>query len=121
MAIEEFADKGPQAAEDALRQKLGENDYLVDLWQMGEQMRMFAATPIGKLLDLEFRQDFNRAMRALLECDDPGAPAGRAAHAEARLNWRLLQKIEATLGAGKEAESIMMEQDRDQPEGDTHD
>ena len=79
MDIGEFADQGPQAAEDSLRQKLGENDYLVDLWQMGEQMRMFVETPAGKLLEIEFRQDFNRALRALLECDDAGSPAGRAA------------------------------------------
>lgn len=101
-------------AEKALREAMGENDYLVDLWQLGEQTKLFAETTVGSFLLQDMRERFMESVRDLLDADDPGSESGRAAHAEARLNWRILSRLEEILTAGMQAEAIMTEQDRNQ-------
>ena len=109
MALEEgFSDA---EAERRLREKLAEHDFLVDLWQMGEQMRGFAETPVGVFLISEFRQDFNEALAMLLECESPDTDAARQAFWKAKTAWNLLGKIEGVLAAGQDAEKIMLEAD----------
>lgn len=97
--------------EQALRKRMGDHDFLVDLWQMGEQMRLFTETPAGKLLETTFRQDLNDALLGLLNAQRLDDKQLRDLVEEARLNWRLLQKIEETLGSGIEAETLMTEND----------
>ena len=91
---------------------MGENDYLVDLWQLGEQTKVFAETTVGAFLLQDLRENLMKSVRDLLDIDDPGSQAGRAAHSEARLNWRILSRVEDILTAGMQAETIMTEQDR---------
>lgn len=116
--LREFAPDVPGEGdiEGQLRAKLGEHDFLVDLWQMGQQMQDFADTTAGAYLVTTFSQGFNAAIRSLLELPDVATPEGRAAHAEARKFWALLKEIEETIGVGQQAERTIVLQDAE-PKG----
>ena len=89
--------------EDELRERLGDHDFLIDLFQMGEQMRAFVSTPVGKFLCKELRDDFNDALSKLLL--DEG---DTARHVTAmRVAWSALGRIDSSLRAGAAAEQMI--------------
>jgi hypothetical protein len=99
----------PQGAEAELRRRLGEQDFLVDLFQLGEQMRGFTETPAGAFLFKTLKDDVNSGIKGLLDQPTPDTETARAFFAKAKTAWAALVLIEETLAMGPVAESMMTE------------
>lgn len=109
--LEGFRDQTTEELEAGLRRNLGDKEFLVDVWQMGEAMKAFIETPAGALLFNEFRDDFNDQLEKLLEQADLDTPAARQHFYEMRACWRALQKIRTTIDEGQKAKRNIIEAD----------
>lgn len=107
MGIEEYTE-----ADRELRGRLGPQDFLVDLFRIGEEMQAFIETPVGAMLVAEFRDDVLDALGELLDMDDPTTPEARALFMRARVGWNMLKKIDGVLSAGAEAEKMIVDNDQ---------
>lgn len=113
----DLADYGaePQGAEEELRRRLGEHDFLVDLFQMGEQMRAFIETPAGAHLYLALKQDVNTGLKGLLGEPSPDTTQARLHFAQAKTAWASLSLIQETLAMGRVADRMISEMDQVTP------
>lgn len=110
--LEGFRDKSPQQIEDELREKLGDSEILVDFWQMGSEMQLFADSPAGTLLLKTFKDDLYDSLRALLELEDSQSPEARQLFMKARTRWLVLREVESAITEGKGAETLIIEADK---------
>ena len=99
----------PSGAEAELRRRLGEHDFLVDLFQLGEQMREFIETPVGAFLFAELRSDVNSGIKGLLDQPAVDSDNARAYFAKAKTAWASLVLIQETLEMGPVAERMISE------------
>jgi hypothetical protein len=105
----------PQGAEAELRRRLGEHDFLVDLFQLGEQMQGFIETPAGAFLFKTLQDNVNSGLKGLLgepSCDTESA---RKLFAQAKTSWTALSLIQETLQMGRVATRMMSEMDEVTP------
>ncbi len=110
--LEGFRDLTPEQLEATLRERLGEHDFLVDLWQMGVQMREWVETPAGAYLFTTFRDRFNAAIRALMDTSLPEGEGARASLLEARRCWLVLHEINSAITVGLSAERHIIADDQ---------
>lgn len=92
-----------------LRRRLGDHDFLVDLFQLGEQMQAFIETTPGNFLFRTLKDDVNRNLKDLLAEPSLGTDRANAAWARAKTAWAALVLIEETLAMGSTAESMISE------------
>ena len=105
----------PQGAEAELRSRLGEHDFLVDLFQIGEQMQGFVETPAGAFLFTTLRGDVNTGLKGLLGEPSPDTEAARKFFAQAKTAWAALSLIQETLSMGRVADRMNSEMDQVTP------
>lgn len=103
---------GEQGPEAELRRRLGEHDFLVDLFQLGEQMGEFVETPPGAFLFNELRDGVNSGLKGLLGEPTPTTEAALRYFAQAKTAWAALLLIEETLKMGREADKLISEMDQ---------
>lgn len=105
----------PQGAEAELKRRLGEHDFLVDLFQLSEQMRAFVETPAGAFLFSTLKDNVNLGLKGLL--NEPGldTSSAKAFYAQAKTAWASLSLIEETLAMGPVADRMMTELDQVTP------
>ncbi len=106
----------PLAAETELRSRLGEYDFLVDLFQLGQEMQSFVETPAGAYLFAELKQQFNGSLSALLEEADLTSLEARQSFADMRAAWAALGRIDTSLRAARQADKMISEMDQQETE-----
>lgn len=109
--LDGFRSKSPAEIEAELRQRLGPDDFLVDLFQMGQVMQEWVETPAGAYLHRTLRDRVNENLAALLREPTADTDAARRAHAEARAAHAALELIQSAIGTGRMAEQIITSQE----------
>lgn len=105
----------PQGPEGELRRRLGEHDFLVDLFQLGEQMQGFIETPAGAYLFATLRGDVNSGLKGLMGEPSPDTETARKFFAQAKTAWAALSLIQETLSMGRTADRMISEMDQVTP------
>lgn len=105
----------PQGAEGELRRRLGEHDFLVDLFQLGEQMQGFIETPAGAFLFKTLQDNVNSGLKGLLGEPTSDTDAARRFFAQAKTAWAALSLIQETLQMGRVADRMISEMDQVTP------
>lgn len=108
-------DETSEQLEAGLRRNLGENAYLVDIWQIGKVMAAFTETPAGCYLVKTLQDDLHTEIKALLAEADPGSDKARTAFFAAKANLAALDVIESAVKNGAEAERRMAADDEVTP------
>lgn len=117
--LEGFRGKNAAQVEAEFRERLGQNAYLIDVYQMGDAMRGFIDNPAGFFIIKSLNDRMNRALLALLEGGDTG-PEMMAKLFEARAAFTALELIETTIKDGIDAErKIASEDPSTETQGDT--
>jgi hypothetical protein len=105
-------DDEEHVAEAELRNRLGENEGLVDILIMSERMESWInQDPVGKFIFKQAQDDLDAAVKTIFSETDLASAACRDAHFRGRVAIAMLGLIEETLQAGKNAAQAITGED----------
>jgi hypothetical protein len=98
-----------QELEKSVRHGLGPEASLIDVLTEGDQVRIFAESPIGKALITDCGQRCVGALETLTLEDGPSPEEERKALLALRLNIGILRRMAAFVAAGNTAERAILD------------
>lgn len=106
--VEEFSE-----VEAALMRALNENRGLLELINVGLDMKRFLSTPAGKRVWQRAEEKLGDSIRDWLSSADPTTPAVCAAHFNARVAIQVLQEFKDAIDSGREAAQQLAQKESD--------
>lgn len=106
--VEEFSE-----VEAALMRAINENKGLLELVNIGIDMKRFLSTPAGKRVWQNAEMKLGDAIREWLTSADPATAQVRAAHFNARVAIQVLQEFKDAIDSGREAVQQLSQKETD--------
>lgn len=100
-----------EEASEKLKERLGEDAHLVEMFMFGEEMLRFQETKIGKHMVEKANAQLSEATRRMFNETDVTSDAFKKAHFEGTVALALLRLMDNAISSGKKAAEIIQSHD----------